>query len=44
MKLADLRKELESQGLDTSGKKAELVARLEGVSSNTKKAAGEKGI
>lgn len=30
MKVADLKKELQSRGLDTSGKKTELVARLEG--------------
>lgn len=29
MKVTELKKELESRGLDTSGKKAELVARLE---------------
>ena len=29
MKVTELKKELESRGLDTTGKKAELVARLE---------------
>lgn len=29
MKVGDLREELEKRGLETSGKKAELVARLE---------------
>ena len=31
MKLAELKKELEAQGLSTVGKKAKLVARLEGA-------------
>ncbi len=30
MKVAELKKELESHGLDTSGKKADLTARLQG--------------
>lgn len=37
MKLPELKKELQAQGLDTSGKKSELIARLEG------KAAGGGG-
>lgn len=32
MTVAELKKELQDRGLDTSGKKAELVARLEGAS------------
>ena len=31
MKVADLRAECEKKGLDSSGKKAELVSRLEGI-------------
>ena len=31
MKVGELKKECESLGLDTSGKKGELVARLEGA-------------
>ena len=38
MKVAELRDELESRGLDTSGKKAELAARLEAALGGGKKA------
>ena len=46
MKVAELKEELESRGLDTSGKKAELVARLEAAltGSGTKKAKEEEGV
>ena len=36
MTVAELKKELQDRGLDTSGKKAELVARLEGATSSSK--------
>lgn len=48
--MAELRSELEQRGLDTSGKKAELVARLEaalgspGPSKKTKVEEGEGGV
>ncbi len=35
MKVADLKKELLARGLDTSGKKAELVTRLEAAVQGT---------
>ena len=35
MKVADLRAECEKKGLDSSGKKAELVSRLEGAATTT---------
>ena len=31
MKVAELKAQLEAQGMDTTGKKAELVARLQGA-------------
>lgn len=37
MTVAELKKELQDCGLDTSGKKAELVARLEGAKTGTQK-------
>ena len=37
MTVAELKKELQDRGLDTSGKKAELVTRLEGAKSGTQK-------
>ena len=37
MTVAELKKELQDCGLDTSGKKAELAARLEGAKSGTQK-------
>jgi len=37
MTVAKLKKELQDCGLDTSGKKAELIARLEGAKSAQKK-------
>ena len=44
MKVAELRAELEDRGLDTSGKKAELVARLEAaLGGASKKAKVEEG-
>ena len=45
MKVAELRAELEDRGLDTSGKKAELVARLEAAlgGGTSKKAKIEEG-
>ena len=45
MKVAELRAELEDRGLDTSGKKAELVARLEAAlgAGPSKKAKEEEG-
>ena len=36
MTVAELKKELQDRGLDTSGKKAELVARLEGAKTSSK--------
>jgi len=36
MTVAELKKELQDRGLDTSGKKVELVARLEGATSSSK--------
>jgi len=36
MTVAELKKELQDRGLDTSGKKAELVARLQGATSSSK--------
>ena len=42
MKVADLRAECEKKGLDSSGKKAELVSRLEGA--GTTAAGGESEI
>ena len=38
MTVAELKKELQDLGLDTSGKKAELVARLEGAKGANKSA------
>ncbi len=44
MKVPELKKELESRGMDTAGKKVELVARLEGGGGDatTKKEAKEE--
>jgi len=36
MTVAELKKELQDRGLDTSGKKVELVARLKGATSGKK--------
>lgn len=41
MTVAELKKELQDCGLDTSGKKAELVARLEGATNQKTTDSGE---
>ena len=44
MKVAELKEELESRGLDTSGKKADLIARLKADEAGSEEAAAPMAV